>query len=313
MIICCGEALIDMIPEATVSGSTGYVSFSGGAVFNTAIAIGRLGADARFLSGLSTDFFGDQLRRDLQTSGVDASLAVISNRPTTLAFVKLTAGHASYAFFDENTAGRMLREEDFGPVPDAAEALFFGGISLVNEPCGSAYAALAKREAEHRTIMIDPNIRTAFITDEPAYRQRLLELFQIADIVKVSDDDLDWIVMSGQTLDEKIQILLEMGPSIVIVTQGEKGAAGYMRDRPPIAIEGRKVEVADTVGAGDTFNAGFLTWLSRQNCLAKPKVRTLPAEVLAGALSFGVAAASICVSRHGANPPWADELAEICS
>jgi fructokinase len=92
MIICCGEALIDMIPEPTVEGSTGYVPFSGGAVFNTAIAIGRLGAEAGLISGLSTDFFGDQLRSDLQQSGVDASLAVISGRPTTLAFVKLSGG-----------------------------------------------------------------------------------------------------------------------------------------------------------------------------------------------------------------------------
>ncbi len=312
MIICCGEALIDMIPEATVSGATGYVPFSGGSVYNTAIAIGRLGADAGFLSGFSTDFFGDQLRSDLQKSGVDASGAVISGRPTTLAFVKLSDGHASYAFFDENSAGRMLKEGDFGPVPDTAVALFFGGISLVNEPCGSAYAALAKREAEHRTIMLDPNIRTAFITDETAYRQRLQELFPIADIVKVSDDDLDWILASGQTLEEKAHLLLEMGPAVVIVTQGERGATGYMRDAPPIAIEGRAVDVADTVGAGDTFNAGFLTWLSRQDYLARPRVRDIPADVLAGALRYGIAAASICVSRHGANPPWANEMAEFC-
>lgn len=312
MIICCGEALIDMIPEPTVGGATGYVPYSGGSVFNTAIAIGRLGGEAGFISGLSTDFFGEQLRSDLRGSGVDSSLAVISDRPTTLAFVKFSNGHASYAFFDENTAGRMLNAEDFGPVPDTAEAMFFGGISLVNEPCGSAYEALAGREAERRTIMLDPNIREAFITDEPAYRQRLQGLFRIADIVKVSDHDLGWIFPSALTLQEKAQILLETGPAVVILTQGEKGATAYMRDVDPITIEGRRVEVADTVGAGDTFNAGFLTRLGRQDYLAKSKIRNIPADVLAGALQYGVAAASICVSRHGANPPWAYELAEIC-
>ncbi len=310
MIICCGEALIDMIPEVTVEGSTGYVPFSGGAVFNTAIAIGRLGGQAGFISGLSTDFFGDQLRCDLQEAGVDASMAVVRDQPTTLAFVKLADGQASYAFFDENTAGRMLRADDFGPVPDNATAMFFGGISLVNEPCGSAYAALAEREAASRTIMLDPNIREAFITDEPAYRARLQELFRLADIVKVSDDDLDWIFPSALTLQEKAQILLETGPAIVIVTQGERGATGYIRTLAPIAIEGRSVDVADTVGAGDTFNAGFLTWLAKQDCLAKSKVRTVVADVLASALQYGVAAAAVCVSRHGANPPWANELAE---
>lgn len=311
MIICCGEALIDMIPEPTQSGLTGYVPYSGGAVFNTAIAIGRLGAEAGFISGLSSDFFGDQLRSDLQESGVDSSLAVINDRPTTLAFVKLSDGVASYAFYDENTAGRMLKEDDFDPVPDAAEAMFFGGISLVNEPCGSAYTALAKREAGRRTIMLDPNIREAFITDEPAYRQRLQSLFQIADIVKVSDHDLGWISASGSTFQEQAQILLEAGPSIVVVTLGEKGAVAYMRNMPPLSIEGISVDVVDTVGAGDTFNAGFLTQLSKQDYLAKSKLCDVPTDVLAGALRYGVAAASICVSRHGANPPWAKELAEI--
>jgi fructokinase len=311
MIICCGEALIDMIPEPASSGATGYVPYSGGSVFNTAIAIGRLGGEAGFISGLSTDFFGDQLRGDLRDSGVDASFAVISGRPTTLAFVKFTDGHASYAFFDENTAGRMLNADDFGAVPDNVQAMFFGGISLVAEPCGSAYAALAAREAERRTIMLDPNIREAFITDEAAYRERLQGLFRIADIVKVSDHDLGWIFPSTPTLQEKARMLLDTGPAVVILTQGEKGATAYMRDVDPVTIAGRRVEVADTVGAGDTFNAGFLTWAGRQEYLAKARIPGIPADVLARALEYGVAAASICVSRHGANPPWAHELAEI--
>ncbi|MEM1005847.1 MAG: PfkB family carbohydrate kinase, partial [Pseudomonadota bacterium] len=108
MILCCGEALIDMIAEATVSGASGFVPHSGGAVFNTAIALGRLGAPVGMLTGLSRDMFGTQLSDALRTSQVDAAHVINSDRPTTLAFVQLANGHASYSFVDENTAGRML-------------------------------------------------------------------------------------------------------------------------------------------------------------------------------------------------------------
>src|SRR6056297_1116438 len=136
MILCAGEALIDMLPRETAAGEPAFAPHAGGAVFNTAIALGRLGAETGFLSGLSSDMFGTILDDALLAAHVDASLAIRSDRPTTLAFVKLTDGHADYAFVDENTAGRMLREADMPPVPDRVGAMFFGGISLPVEPCG---------------------------------------------------------------------------------------------------------------------------------------------------------------------------------
>ncbi len=308
MILCCGEALIDMIPEMTRSGAIGYVPHCGGSVFNTAIAIGRLGVRVGFLSGLSTDFFGDQLRNSLAESGVDASFVVTGSLPTTLAFVRLSEGQASYAFFDENTAGRMLREDSFGPIADEVEAMFFGGISLVNEPCGQAYTALAKREAGRSTIMLDPNIRRNFIRDESAYRQRLDQLLSVADIVKVSNEDLDWLINGAQALAEKAQGVLALGPSIVILTEGAKGATAFMRGLPPVVVPAKRVEVVDCVGAGDTFNAGVLAELSERHCLAKAALRSVPARILASAIETGTLAASINVSRAGANPPWAAEL-----
>ncbi|MFT6683500.1 MAG: fructokinase, partial [Loktanella salsilacus] len=145
MIICCGEALIDMLPRETPAGEAAFAPYAGGAVFNTAIALGRLGSQVQFFSGLSSDLFGEQLRTVLADSKVDSSPSHISDRPTTLAFVRLLNGHATYAFYDENTAGRMLTAAD---LPDiTADALFFGGISLVVEPCGEAYKALMLREA----------------------------------------------------------------------------------------------------------------------------------------------------------------------
>ena len=160
MILCCGEALIDMIAEPTVSGSRGFVPHSGGAVFNTAVALGRLGAPAGLLTGLSSDMFGQQLADALQTSHVDASHVIRSDRPTTLAFVQLEDGHASYNFVDENSAGRMLTPEDMPKQLPAASALYFGGISLACEPCADAYAALLERHGADRAVMLDPNIRS---------------------------------------------------------------------------------------------------------------------------------------------------------
>ena len=197
MILACGEALIDMLPRESAAGEAAFAPYAGGAVFNTAIALGRLGVPAGFFSGLSSDLFGDLLRQTLQASRVDYSPAHVSRRPTTLAFVRLTGGHASYTFYDENTAGRMLTPEDLPEV--SAEALFFGGISLVGEPCGSAYEALQVREAAARVTMIDPNIRPSFIEDEAAYRARVGRMMARADIVKLSDEDLFWLMGQGAT------------------------------------------------------------------------------------------------------------------
>ena len=163
MILCCGEALIDMIPGPTTGGPDGFVPHSGGAVFNTAIALGRLGARAGLLTGLSTDMFGAQLSDALQASHVNASLCIMSERPTTLAFVRLVEGHATYSFFDENSAARMLNASDMPVLSDEVTALFFGGISLACEPGADAYAALLEREGAQRAVMLDPNIRPGFI------------------------------------------------------------------------------------------------------------------------------------------------------
>ena len=146
MILCCGEALIDMIPVSTVDGREGFVPHPGGSVFNTAIALGRLDASVGLLTGLSTDLFGQQLRTALEHSHVSTAHLIMSDRPTTLAFVKLVNGQASYQFYDENSAGRMLRPEEMPELPEKVSTLFFGGISLACEPCADAYAALLEKE-----------------------------------------------------------------------------------------------------------------------------------------------------------------------
>jgi fructokinase len=307
MILCCGEALIDMLPRETAEGLAAFAPHAGGAVFNTAIALGRLGAPAGIVTGLSSDLFGQVLERALDASHVDHSRAARSARPTTLAFVTLTDGHAQYAFYDENTAGRMLATADLPGLGPEISALFFGGISLVAEPCGSTYEALMTQEADARVVMIDPNIRPGFVTDEPAYRARLARMIARADIVKLSDEDLRWLDGGTGDLPGRARALIAQGPRVVILTEGARGATGYTADTS-VFVPAPSVTVADTVGAGDTFNAGFLCALHRTGALTKPALAALSDATLRSALSLGVHAAAVTVSRAGANPPRADEL-----
>lgn len=306
MILCCGEALIDMLPRQATTGENAFAPHAGGAVFNTAIALGRLGAPTGMFTGISADFFGDQLIETLEDSKVDTSTVHRADAPCTVAFVKLVDGHATYAFYDENTAGRMLSTDALPEVGNDVRALFFGGISLVVEPCGATYEALMTREAANRVTMVDPNIRPGFIKDEAAYRTRVDRMMSLADIVKLSDEDLEWLIPEGD-IDSRAAQVLAMGPKLLCITRGKDGATGYT-NRGRVDVGSERVTVVDTVGAGDTFNAGVLASLDQAGVLDKDALANLHDDVIADALRLGAKAAAITVSRAGANPPWTHEL-----
>lgn len=308
MILCCGEALIDMIPQPTTTGPDSFVPHSGGAVFNTAIALGRLGVRTGMMTGLSNDMFGQQLADALRASQVDISHAVHSDRPTTLAFVRLVNGHATYNFYDENSAGRMLSPDDMPILSDEVSALYFGGISIACEPGADAYAALLEREGAGRAVMLDPNIRPGFVPNVERYRARLERMVALSCIVKVSDEDLNWVIPAPLSLHEKVETLLDMGPSVVILTRGGEGATGFLSDGAEVQVPAIQADMVDTVGAGDTFNAGVLAKLSELGLLRRSDLGRLSANSLQQALSHGARVAAITVSRAGANPPWAGEL-----
>lgn len=307
MILCCGEALIDMLPRQGAGGELLFAPHCGGAVYNTAIALGRLGAPTGFVSGISTDFFGEMLLEGLAASRVDSARVIRSGRPTTLAFVRLVDGQATYAFHDENTAGRMLDAGDMPDIGPEVQAMFFGGISLPVEPCGAAYEALMLREAARRPVMLDPNIRPGFIRDEAAYRARMERMIAAATVVKLSDEDLHWLEGPGDE-GSLARAILRRGPSIVLVTSGADGARAVFPGGE-IRRPARKVAVVDTVGAGDTFNAGFLASLHEDGALSFGTLRDPGQDLIGKALDLGMAAAAVTVSRAGANPPWRSELA----
>jgi fructokinase len=307
MIVTCGEALIDMLPRETRDGAPAFQPFVGGSLFNVAIALGRLGTDAAFFGGLSTDFFGERLKAALEKSRVNTSFANVSDRPTTLAFVSLSEGKAQYAFFDEHSAGRMLTETDLPAFPVEVTAFHFGSFSLAAEPCGSAYEALIQREHVSRVISLDPNIRPSLIKNREAHIARLERLAGMADIVKFSDDDLAWIAPDG-TFDALAEDWLERGARLVIMTRGGEGAVARTK-RVAVSVPAAAVKVADTIGAGDTFSAGIMSRLTQKNLFSKSAIARLGEDEVRDALTFAARAASVTVSRPGADPPWVKEMA----
>jgi len=306
MILCCGEALIDMLPRTTTENEPAFAPYVGGAVFNTAIALGRLGAPAGFFSGLSSDLFGGQFRDALGASKVSSTYAHTSPRPTTLAFVRLNNGQATYTFYDENTAGRMLTMEDLPQLGSEIEAMLFGAISLISEPAGSAYEEFMLREHGARVMMLDPNIRPNFIPDKAKHLRRIREMMAMADIVKLSDEDLDWFGEAGSH-EDVVRNWLDRGPKLIVVTHGSEGAVGYSKQHR-VTVMPDTVKVVDTVGAGDTFNAGILASLHEQGLLTKAAISSLSEDAIRKALALGAKAAAVTVSRAGANPPWRHEI-----
>lgn len=305
MILCCGEALIDMLPRHLPDGESVFLPVAGGAMLNTAIGLGRLGEGVSFFSALSKDMFGDQLIETLHASKVQTNLCPRSDKASTLAFVKLTNGQAQYSFFDENSAMRGLDVDDLPKLPAEIKALHFGAISLIPEPCGTAFETLLNQNTD-RVISLDPNIRPGFITDEAAHRARIKRMIEQSDIVKVSDEDLDWIEPSSSP-QNTMQSWIKSGVSIVLYTQGAEGVTAYTKDGSAHqAVE--PVEVVDTIGAGDTFNSGFLSGLIRSDLLTKSALSKASPQDLKPALQRAVKVAAFTVGQAGANPPWEHEL-----
>ncbi|MGR3762148.1 carbohydrate kinase family protein [Roseobacteraceae bacterium NS-SX3] len=308
MIYCCGEALIDMIPGQTAAGEAAFVPRCGGAAFNTTLALARLGAPAGLLAALPADRFGRMLREALRQAGADTSLCAVSTQPPALAFVHLEDGQPSYEFCGADGIAAGFAPSSPPELPGKARVLLFGGISLCNGPVAEAYLALARREAGRRILMLDPNVRPGFARDETVYRTRLSQMTALARIVKVSDEDLDWLEPGAAPMADKVQRILDAGPGLVILTRGRKGAAAWLRGGTSVTVPAVPVRASDTVGAGDAFNAGFLARALELNVLTEAAEGSLPADALRACLDFGARAAAVSLSRPGANPPWRHEL-----
>ncbi|MDR3335250.1 MAG: carbohydrate kinase [Treponema sp.] len=309
MIVCCGEALIDMLP---LNDGTGFLPCPGGSPYNTAIAISRLGTPVGFLGRLSTDFFGELLVNHLIENKVETDLIVRSGENSTLAFVRLDPGRdPRYVFYTEGTADRSLRPADLPiTLPEETSGILFGSIAMTMEPVASAIESLIFRE-HGAVISVDPNIRPFMIGNREAYLKRFEGWVAVADIVKISEADFAFIYPGAPT-ETAMEQLLRLGPRVVVTTLGAEGAMALFRqdDGGIIRVYAPVVDlpVVDTIGAGDTFHGALLSWLEREGKLSRAALASLTEEELAEALFFANKAASLVCSKQGANPPTRAEV-----
>ena len=193
MLLCCGDALIDMIPARTGDGRDSYVPAIGGSCCNIAVALGRLGAEVGFMGGISTDFFGDLVMSGLAASRVSTRYVARLERETTLGFVKLGDGEPQYAFYDEATAGRMWRRSDSAVPGPEVRLIHIGSVTLIAPPVADECLALFEAEKGRRLLSVDPNCRPTLTRDVDLYRQRVQRIFALADIIRLSRSDLAFL------------------------------------------------------------------------------------------------------------------------
>ena len=302
----CGEALIDLT-HAALDPVGRYHAYEGGGPHNTAIGLGRLGTSTGFLGRISVDGFGQMLRSSLQRSNVDLRHTAETSDPTMLAVATLSAeGNAQYAFYTVGTADVALSESDLVEFGPNVRALHFGTLSLALEPMGATLRALLTRQRGRRLIAIDPNVRLSVIADVPAYRALIEDLIAKSDVVKISDADLTG-VWPDQPIEEIARRLFESGPALLCVTRGGDGVTVF-HGTSQFDVAATRVEVVDTIGAGDTFNAGLLAWLDRDGSLQRSSVEAMSSDRVRSAVAFAARAAAVTCGRPGANPPWAHEV-----
>lgn len=307
MIVCCGEALIDMVPAE----GDGFLARPGGCPYNTAIAAARLGSRTRFLGRVGLDFLADLLFDRLSENGVDTGLSVRRDEPTTLAFVKRSpSGDARYAFYSIGAADRSFALEDLPPsLGQEARFLMTGSISLVQEPIASTIEALVEREAASVLVSVDPNVRPSLIKDRAAYLRRLLSCAARAAIVKASSEDLEWLFPEDKP-EARAERFLRAGADLVVETRGREGAVARTA-AASARIEAFEVKVADTIGAGDTFHAALLHKLDRAGVSTRKAIASLGEAELRELLVYSQAAAALDCTRTGAEPPTAAEVSSF--
>ena len=292
----CGEVLIDILPTGPVVG---------GGPANTAKALARLGHDVHFIDGISNDAYGQSARADLLRDGVNLDLALASDKPTCTATVTLdAAGGASYKFLIDGTA-----TFDFASswLPDPyryqPQVLHIGTLVTMIEPGASALYDWAMAVAELAPIVFDPNIRPSVQPDRDLYEAAVEKWAALSAVIKVSDDDLAWLFPQS-SIDDVANRWINDGVFLVVVTRGADGLMGYTADGR-VEVPGVKVDVVDTVGAGDTVGAIVVEAMLAHGLIE------LRGDLLRSVLTRAASAAAITCSRKGAQPPYKHELPTI--
>ena len=297
VIVVVGEALVDLV----VDGNGAVTAALGGAPVNTARACGRLGADVSFGGAISVDRFGSMLAAQLAADNVALDLVERCDEPTTLAVAELDErGTASYRFYLDGTSAPSYTTKLEDRRPDW---LFTGGLGLVFEPMADTVEVMLDDRPAGCAVMVDFNCRPRVVRDRERYLSRLDRVAARADVVKVSDEDVAYLTPGVASLDAA-RTLLARGPRAVLLTAG--GAAVHvLTTSGEMEVPVPRVDVVDTIGAGDSFSGGFLAWWSASG----RTVDELGAlDHLMPGVTAAIAVAGITCTRRGADPPWRHEL-----
>jgi fructokinase len=295
-ILVGGEALYDLVAHADGS----LEGHPGGGPFNTARTIGRLRQPVAYLGRLSTDRLGATHERMLLEAGVDLGATQRCAEPSTLALASLDEdGVAAYSFYAAGTAAPGLTPAAaLAALPLEVAALHVGTLGLVLEPLAAALEAVVARLAGRTMVVVDPNVRPWIIDAPDVYRARLEHILQMADVVKVSEEDLAWLDPGRPPL-EAARTLLEHGPRVVLFTEGPAGAT-IVSPRGDTPVAPVSADVVDTIGAGDAFGGGFLAWWSSHGLGRDELLRD---GLVVEAARFAAVVAGRTVAVAGASPP----------
>ena len=308
MLLSCDDALIDFLPVTTADGRDALLPVPGGSCLNIAIGMARLGAPAGFVGGISTDLFGRMIAGHAEASQVELRYADRSARPTTLAFARTIDGEARYAFYDEETAARHWSYRK-GSLPfGTIDAVHFGSTTLVDAGGSAQVLAMVEEARGSATLSFDPNCRPSLVHDKAEYVRRMDDFAARADIVRLSDTDFAFLY-GGDDYAGKAKELLAASARLFVVTHGAAGAQAWHRRAGAIKIEAPRVEVVDTIGAGDSFQAGLLFALRAMGRIGIEPLDALDADELRRALAFAAACAALTCTRVGADPPRSAEVA----
>lgn len=309
-ITVLGECVADAFCEpASASNELALRVLPGGGPANTAVALARLGTPARFLARLSGDVFGRLFRAHLEASGVDLSHAVAAAEPSTLAVAELDAqGQAAFSFHAQATADWQWTTAELAGVDLSDSAcVHTGSLALVKEPGAAVVEEFLAAAAPRATISIDPNVRPLLVRPE-VYRARLARWCALADILRLSEDDLE-LLLPGTPPEQACDTWHAAGVRLVVITLGADGALASL-DGERLQVPAVATRVVDTVGAGDSFTAGLLHHLGDRGLLGG-RLAGLGLDDVAEACRFGTQVAALTCSVAGPNPPWQDQLAQL--
>ncbi len=320
MIVVAGESLIDFVhrPNLSSDSQSGplYEACPGGSPYNCAIALGRLQIDTGFLCPLSEDSLGRLLVARLEDAGVKVLMSDLVRAPSSLAVVSLSAeGTPSYSFYRQETADRQLEPVTVTAVlPDEIEAFQIGSLALIEKDDNPSWAAVLETAvARGAMVSLDPNVRTRLITDHADYRARLMAMLRQADMIKASDEDLDYLY-PGLTPEDAIRrAMREQEITLTILTRGTEGATAFTASGLEVAMPAKSfaedpAKKGDSIGAGDSFQAGLLAWLKDHGQLSKSGLAALNEDSLAQMLDFASLIAGLNCAETGCNPPTRERV-----